>query len=171
MRLSGAESLAAIANVFVGMIESSLVVKPYLARMTQSELFGLMTLGMATVAGSVLLAYVQLLGGGDYAGHLVTASLLSAPAGLLIAKVMVPEPLRPTTGGVFIAISVLTTIATAKRTRLMSSARMIGRRIGSVMRTMATASRKVPITKNIAITTTQNPATPRPWLPTHSAMC
>ena len=102
MRLSGAESLAAIANVFVGMIESSLVVKPYLARMTQSELFGLMTLGMATVAGSVLLAYVQLLGGGDYAGHLVTASLLSAPAGLLIAKVMVPEPVRPTTGGAFI---------------------------------------------------------------------
>jgi len=91
MRLSGAESLAAVANIFLGMIESSLVVKPYLQRMTESELFSLMTLGMATVAGSVLISYVSLLGGGDFAGHLVTASLLSAPAGLLVAKVMVPE--------------------------------------------------------------------------------
>jgi CNT family concentrative nucleoside transporter len=97
MRLSGAESLAAVANVFVGMIESGLVVKPYLPRMTTSELFSLMTLGMATVAGSVLLAYVSILGGGDFAGHLVTASLLSAPAGLLIAKVMVPELEQPVT--------------------------------------------------------------------------
>jgi CNT family concentrative nucleoside transporter len=99
MRLSGAESLAAVANIFVGMIESSLVVKPYLERMTSSELFSLMTLGMATVAGSVLLSYVSLLGGGDFAGHLLTASLLSAPAGLLIAKVMVPEHERPETAG------------------------------------------------------------------------
>jgi len=97
MRISGAESLAAVANVFVGMIESSLVVKPYLARMTQSELFTLMSLGMATVAGSVLLSYVSILGGGDFAGHLVTASLLSAPAGLLIAKIMLPERERPVT--------------------------------------------------------------------------
>ena len=97
MRISGAESLAAVANVFVGMIESSLVVKPYLARMTQSELFTLMSLGMATVAGSVLLSYVSILGGGDFAGHLVTASLLSAPAGLLIAKIMIPENERPVT--------------------------------------------------------------------------
>jgi CNT family concentrative nucleoside transporter len=79
------------------MIESSLVVKPYLARMTQSELFSLMSLGMATVAGSVLLSYVSILGGGDFAGHLVTASLLSAPAGLLVAKVMLPEKERPVT--------------------------------------------------------------------------
>ena len=99
MRLSGAESLAGVANVFVGMVESSLVVKPYLARMTHSELFSLMTLGMGTVAGSILLAYVQVLGGGDFAGHLVTASLLSAPAGLLIAKVMVPESGSPETSG------------------------------------------------------------------------
>jgi CNT family concentrative nucleoside transporter len=98
MRLSGAESLAAVANVFVGMIESALVVKPYLARMTRSELFCLMTLGMATVAGSVLLSYVSILGGGDFAGHLVTASLLSAPAGLLIAKVIVPESEAPFSG-------------------------------------------------------------------------
>lgn len=97
MRISGAESLCAAANLFVGMTEAALVVKPYLPHMTRSELFALMTLGMATVAGSVLLAYVGMLGGGDYAGHLATASLLSAPAGLLIAKVMVPELGTPET--------------------------------------------------------------------------
>ncbi len=97
MRLSGAESLAAVANIFVGMTESALVVKPYLDRMTRSELFALMNMGMATVAGSVLLAYVGMLGGADFAGHLVTASLLSAPAGLLIAKVMIPETGSPET--------------------------------------------------------------------------
>ena len=84
MRLSGAESIAGVANVFVGLVESCLVIKPYLQRMTRSELFTLMTLGMSTVAGSVLLAYVEMLGGGNFAGHLVTASLLSAPAGMLI---------------------------------------------------------------------------------------
>ncbi len=97
MRISGAESLAAVANLFIGMTESALVVQPFLARMTRSELFSLMTLGMATVAGSVLLAYVGMLGGGDFAGHLATASLLSAPAGILLAKVMVPETETPTT--------------------------------------------------------------------------
>jgi CNT family concentrative nucleoside transporter len=97
MRVSGAEALAAVANVFVGMVESALVIKPYLARMTRSELFSLMTLGMATVSGSVLIVYVQFLGSVNYAGHLVTASLLSAPAGLLIAKVMLPETGSPAT--------------------------------------------------------------------------
>lgn len=97
MGTSGAESLAAVANLFVGMVESALVVRPYLERMTRSELFALMTLGMSTVAGSVLLAYVQMLGAGDYAGHLATASLLSAPAGLLVAKVMIPESEEPET--------------------------------------------------------------------------
>jgi CNT family concentrative nucleoside transporter len=98
MGSSGAESLAAVANVFVGMAEAALLVRPYLERMTRSELFVVMTTGMATVAGSVLLAYVEMLGGGDFAGHLVTASLLSAPAAILIAKVMVPETERPETG-------------------------------------------------------------------------
>jgi CNT family concentrative nucleoside transporter len=97
MRTSGAESLAAVANLFVGMTEAALVVRPYLERMTRSELFVLMTVGMATVAGSVLLAYVGMLGGGDYAGHLATASLLAAPAGILLAKVMVPETGTPET--------------------------------------------------------------------------
>jgi CNT family concentrative nucleoside transporter len=97
MGCSGAESLSAVANIFLGPIESALVVRPYLERMTRSELFVLMTLGMATVAGSVLLAYVGMLGGGDWGGHLATASLISAPAGLLISKLMVPETGRPET--------------------------------------------------------------------------
>ena len=94
---SGAESLAAVANVFLGMTESALVVRPYLERMTRSELFCLMTVGMSTVAGSVMLAYVAMLGGGEFAGHLATASLLSAPAGILVAKLMVPESERAET--------------------------------------------------------------------------
>jgi CNT family concentrative nucleoside transporter len=97
MGTSGAESLAAIGNIFVGMTESALVVRPYLERMTRSELFCLMTVGMSTVAGSVMLTYVKILGSGDYAGHLATASLLSAPAGILIAKVMIPEHEVPET--------------------------------------------------------------------------
>jgi len=97
MRLSGAESLAAVANIFVGMVESCLVVRPYMERMTRSELFTTMTLGMSTVAGSVLLAYVSILGGGSFAGHLLTASILSAPAGLLLAKIMIPETGQPAT--------------------------------------------------------------------------
>ncbi|MFT5442544.1 MAG: CNT family concentrative nucleoside transporter [Myxococcota bacterium] len=97
MRVSGVEALAAVANVFVGMVESTLVIKPYLAAMTRSELFSLMTLGMATISGSVLIVYVQFLGDVNFAGHLVTASLLSAPAGLLIAKIMIPETGTPVT--------------------------------------------------------------------------
>jgi CNT family concentrative nucleoside transporter len=96
MGVSGAESLAAAADIFVGMVEAALVVKPYLERMTRSELFCLMTTGMATIAGSVMVAYVGMLGG-EYAGHLATASLLSAPAGILLAKVMVPETGAPAT--------------------------------------------------------------------------
>jgi len=98
MGTSGAESLAAVANIFVGMVEAPLMVRPYLERMTRSELFCVMTTGMASIAGSVLVAYAKMLGQADYAGHLVTASLLSAPAGVLIAKVMVPETESPLTG-------------------------------------------------------------------------
>lgn len=94
---SGAESLAAVANVFVGMAEAPLLVRPYLERMTRSELFTVMATGMATIAGSVLVAYAKLLGGEPYPGHLVTASLMSAPAGILVAKVMVPESETPET--------------------------------------------------------------------------
>ena len=98
MRLSGAEALAAIANVFVGLIESGVVIRPYLAGMTRSELFTFMTLGMSTIAGSVLLAYVAILGDG-FAGHLVVASLVSAPAGIVVAKIMLPETGTPETLG------------------------------------------------------------------------
>ena len=94
MRTSGSESLAAAANVFMGQTEAPLVVKPYLARMTRSELLALMVPGMASIAGGVLAAYVafgQRAGRMDMAGHLITASFMSAPAALLIAKVMLPE--------------------------------------------------------------------------------
>jgi CNT family concentrative nucleoside transporter len=96
--ISGAESLSAVANIFLGMVEAPLLVRPYLAAMTESELFCVMTTGMAGIAGSVLVAYVQMLGGGDFAGHLVISSILTAPAGILIAKVMVPERSVPETG-------------------------------------------------------------------------
>jgi CNT family concentrative nucleoside transporter len=99
MRLSGAEALAAIANIFVGLIESGVVIRPYLGNMTRSELFTFMTLGMSTIAGSVLVAYVAILGGGPFAGHLVVASLISAPAGLVVAKLMIPETETPETLG------------------------------------------------------------------------
>lgn len=98
MGLSAAESLAAVANIFVGQTEAPLMVKPYISRMTESELFALMATGMATVAGSVMIAYTQFIGA-DYAGHLVTASLMSAPAALVIAKIMVPETRTPDTFG------------------------------------------------------------------------
>jgi concentrative nucleoside transporter, CNT family len=94
MRTSGSESLAAAANIFMGQTEAPLVIKPYIARMTRSELLCLMVGGMATIAGGVGAVYVQMgerAGHGDMAGHLLTASVLSGPAALLIAKVMVPE--------------------------------------------------------------------------------
>lgn len=85
---SGPETLASAANVFVGHTEAPLVVKPYLATMTKSELNALMTGGFATVTGGLLGAYVDM---GIDASHLITASVMSAPAALLIAKVMLPE--------------------------------------------------------------------------------
>lgn len=88
MRTSGSESLAAAANIFMGMTEAPLVIKPYLAGMTRSELLALMTGGMATIAGGVMAAYVSF---GVSAGHLLTASVMSAPAGLMIAKILLPE--------------------------------------------------------------------------------
>ncbi|MCS7236923.1 MAG: NupC/NupG family nucleoside CNT transporter [Thermoguttaceae bacterium] len=92
MDTSGAESLAAAANVFVGMTEAPLVIRPYLASMTRSEIMALMTSGMATIAGSVMAAYAMMLAKvGAEPGHLLAASILSAPAALVIAKIMVPE--------------------------------------------------------------------------------
>lgn len=97
MKLSGAESLSTAANIFIGQTEAPLVVKPYISKMTRSEIMCLMTGGMATIAGGVLAAYVGFLGGEDTAGrslfatHLLTASIMSAPAAIVIAKILVPE--------------------------------------------------------------------------------
>lgn len=101
MKASGAESLALAANIFVGQTEAPLVVKPYIAKMTKSELFTLMTGGMATVAGGVLIALVGLLESRipGIAGHLLTASVMSAPASLAMAKIMFPETEVPATMG------------------------------------------------------------------------
>ncbi len=96
MRVSGAESLSAAANIFVGQTEAPLVVRPYVDDMTNSELMALMTGGMATVAGGVLAAYV---GFGIDAGHLLSASVMSAPAALVCAKLMVPESEKSKTAG------------------------------------------------------------------------
>ncbi len=97
---SGAESLAAAANIFVGQTEAPLMVRPYVDKMTRSELSALMTGGFATVAGGVMAAYVSFLKDiPGIAGHLVTASLLSAPASLAISKLMFPETEQSATAG------------------------------------------------------------------------
>jgi len=102
MGTSGAESLSASANIFVGQTEAPLVVRPYVAEMTQSELLAVMTGGMATIAGGVMAAYVGILK--DYiptiAGHLLAASIMSAPAALVMAKIILPETEEPKTRGV-----------------------------------------------------------------------
>jgi concentrative nucleoside transporter, CNT family len=95
--ISGAESVAAAANIFIGQTEAPLLVKPYLARMTKSEILCLMVGGMATIAGGVLAAVIGILGEGDaakelfYAKHLLTASIMSAPAAIVFAKILFPE--------------------------------------------------------------------------------
>jgi CNT family concentrative nucleoside transporter len=106
MGVSGAESLSAAANIFVGQTEAPLVVAPFIGKMTRSELHAVMTGGFATVAGGVMAAYVGFLKDiPGIAGHLVTASIMSAPAALAISKVMFPETERPeTTGSVRIAV-------------------------------------------------------------------
>ncbi len=97
MKVSGSESLATAANSFVGQTEAPLVIRPFIASMTRSELFALMTGGMATIAGGVLAAYVMLLGGTDpeqqafFAKHLISASIMAAPAALVVAKIILPE--------------------------------------------------------------------------------
>ena len=95
--ISGAESISAAANIFIGQTEAPLLVRPYLNRMTNSEIMCLMVGGMATIAGGVLAAVIGILGEGDaakelfYAKHLLTASFMSAPAAIVFAKMLVPE--------------------------------------------------------------------------------
>ena len=97
MGISGAESMSAAGNIFLGQTESPLLVRPYLEKMTRSEMMCLMTGGMATIAGSVLATYIMFLGDGDsaksalFAKHLLIASVMSAPAAIVAAKLIVPE--------------------------------------------------------------------------------
>ncbi len=97
MRLSGAESLSAAANIFMGQTEAPLLVRPFIGKMTSSELHCLMTGGMATIAGSVLGAYVSFLGGDSieekamFATYLLSASIMNAPAAIVLSKLFLPE--------------------------------------------------------------------------------
>ncbi|MEG3050171.1 MAG: nucleoside transporter C-terminal domain-containing protein, partial [Thermomonas sp.] len=105
MRVSGAETTSVCASVFIGQTEAPLTVRPYIAKMTQSELLTMMIGGMAHIAGGVLAAYVGMLGGGDpeqqafYAKHLLAASIMAAPATLVVAKLLIPETGEPLTRG------------------------------------------------------------------------
>ena len=105
LRVSGSESLSVAANVFIGQTEAPLVVRPYIAKMTESELFTMMVGGMATIAGAVLAAYIAMLGGTDevqrlfYARHLLAASVMAAPATIVIAKLLRPETEESLTKG------------------------------------------------------------------------
>jgi CNT family concentrative nucleoside transporter len=91
--IGGTEGLGVSANIFVGMVEAPLFIRPYLERMTRSEIFAVMTCGMATIAGTVMVLYASILNPviPDVMGHILTASIISAPAAITIAKVMVPE--------------------------------------------------------------------------------
>lgn len=97
MRLSGAESLSAAGNIFLGQTEAPLLVRPFISKMTQSELHCLMTGGMATIAGSVMGAYITFLGGTDpeqlvkFATYLLCASIMNAPAAIVMSKIFLPE--------------------------------------------------------------------------------
>ena len=94
MGLSGSESLAATGNIFLGQTESPLLVKPYINKFTNSELLCLMGGGMATIAGGVFIAFIQMLGE-EYATHLLTASIMSAPAAIVACKILLPETGKP----------------------------------------------------------------------------
>ncbi len=101
MKTSGAETLNAAANIFMGQTEAPLLVKPYLEKMTESELFCVMVAGMATISGGVMIAYVGLLKAyiPDIAGHLMAASVLSAIGSLVVSKLAFPETQTPETIG------------------------------------------------------------------------
>lgn len=98
--IGGAEGVGLSANIFVGMVESPLLIRPYLKEMTRSEIFSIMSCGMATIAGTVMVLYASIVGGiiPDGLGHILTASIISVPAAITIAKVMIPETGRPTAG-------------------------------------------------------------------------
>src|SRR5574341_1250548 len=99
LRTSGAETLSAAGNIFLGQTEAPLLIKPFVGKFTQSELNTVMVGGFATVAGGVMAAYVGMLQGyfPDIAGHLLTASVMNAPAGLILSKMILPETGAPET--------------------------------------------------------------------------
>ena len=101
MGLGGASALAVAANIFLGMIESPIVIRAYLDKLTRSELFLMMVVGLATVAGSTMVAYALMLESTlpNAAGHVLVASIISAPAGILLARIIIPE--KPGEGGAF----------------------------------------------------------------------
>lgn len=100
--VGGAEGVGVAANIFVGMVEAPLLVRPYMASLTRSELFSLMTCGMATIAGSVMVLYASVLRDviPNALGHILTASIISAPAAITVAKIMIPEKGMVTSGDV-----------------------------------------------------------------------
>jgi CNT family concentrative nucleoside transporter len=100
LTVGGAVAVGAAANIFVGMVEAPLLIRPYLARLSRSELFTVMTCGMSTIAGTVLVLYARILQPviPDALGHILTASLISAPAAIVISQLMVP-PVEPATEG------------------------------------------------------------------------
>jgi CNT family concentrative nucleoside transporter len=106
MRTSGAETLSVAGNIFVGQTESPLLIRPFINGLTMSELNTVMVGGFATIAGGVMAAYVGMLSPyfPDVAGHLLTASVMNAPAALLISKVLVPETGEPATTSVNVAV-------------------------------------------------------------------
>lgn len=102
MHIGGALGVGAAANIFVGMIEAPLFIRPYLSSLTRSELFTIMTCGMATIAGTVMVLYATILQNviPDAMGHILVASIISAPAAITVARIMVPEEGTPTDGDI-----------------------------------------------------------------------
>jgi CNT family concentrative nucleoside transporter len=105
MKLSGAETTSVCASVFIGQTEAPLTVRPYISKMTDSELLTMMIGGMAHIAGGVMATYIAMLGGGDkeameiYAKHFLAASIMAAPATFILAKILIPETQEPLTRG------------------------------------------------------------------------
>ena len=129
LKVGGAVGLSTAANIFLGMVEAPLFIRPYLASLTRSELFMVMTGGMAGIAGTVLVLYASLLAPiiPDAAGHFVVASVLGAPAAILISLIMVPDPSGQHTGGKLgeagpIASSTMDAIVRGHRRRPRASA-------------------------------------------------
>ena len=100
MGIGGAVALCAVANPFLGMVESSILIRPYVERLTRSELCVVMCTGLATIAGTVLVLYATMLGSviHNSAGHLLIASIISLPAAIVVARVLIPEDAAPTPG-------------------------------------------------------------------------